>query len=142
MALNTCGPCPPNTGYQDIPRSMCPIERKIYSNTYTFIMPKQAKKKATVKKVKVNREAGIHLHKSKPRKGGKPQYFWILISRNGRTLATSEMYVFKQGATKAIKTVFNFMEGIYKLKPVNKNNGYYFDHTEKGYEAAANLVAL
>lgn len=105
-------------------------------------MPKQAKKKAKVKKVKVNREAGIHLHKSKSRNGAKPQYFWILISKNGRTLATSETYVFKQGATKAIKTVFNFMESVHKLKPLNKNNGYYFDHTEKGYEAAANLVGL
>lgn len=59
---------------------------------------------------KVNRQAGIHLHSSViKRSNGRvitatKEYYWILIARNGKTIArSSETYKRKARAVKSIK---------------------------------------
>lgn len=90
---------------------------------------------------KVNRQAGIHLHKTEPKqavkksKNGatygpsvKPEYYWILIARNGKTIArSSETYKRKAGAVKSIYISASiFLGGLpYELIP-------YYDHTTEG----------
>lgn len=66
--------------------------------------------------MKVNRQAGIHLHKTKKSREKKikgtsihqksvtyTEYYWILIAKNGKTIArSSETYKRKAGAVKSI----------------------------------------
>lgn len=90
---------------------------------------------------KVNRQAGIHLHKTDPKqavrrsKNGathgptvKPEFYWILIARNGKTIArSSETYKRKAGAVKSIVVAAAIFLGgnPYELIP-------YYDHTLDG----------
>ena len=89
--------------------------------------------------MKVNRQAGIHLHKTKVRTGSiksnmatkdlyEEQYYWILIARNGKTIArSSETYKRKAGAVKSIVVATGIVLGRtpYALIP-------YYDHTVEG----------
>lgn len=84
---------------------------------------------------KQNRKPGIHLHKTeilKPAKKGKPksetyyksEFYWILIAKNGKTIArSSEMYKTKRAAVKSIGIAADITTGI---KPRE-----YYDHTGK-----------
>ncbi len=88
---------------------------------------------------KVNRKAGIHLHSTKvlnAAKTGKPkyetyftkEYYWILIAKNGKTIArSSETYKRKASAVKSIYVAaIIFLDGTpYELIP-------YYDHTLEG----------
>lgn len=82
---------------------------------------------------KQNRKPGIHLHKTT---GGfyasspdsKPEYYWILIAKNGKTIArSSEAYKRKSSAVKSIYISASiFLGGLpYELIP-------YYDHTLDG----------
>lgn len=87
-------------------------------------------------KQKVNRKKGIHLHKTEPTLSvkkskistiygppGKPEYYWILITKNGKTICrSSETYKTKRAAVKSIGVAAEIF--------INK--GYYFDHTTGG----------
>lgn len=88
---------------------------------------------------KVNRQAGIHLHKTKVRVGSiksnlatkelyEEQYYWILIAKNGKTIArSSETYKRKGSAVKSIVVATGIVLGRtpYTLIP-------YYDHTLEG----------
>lgn len=72
-----------------------------------------------------NRQPGIHLHKTKPRTIdlGPAEWYWILIAKNGKTIAkSSETYKRKAGAVKSIRIVASHFE----------NNHYYYDHVGGG----------
>jgi hypothetical protein len=74
-------------------------------------------------KQKVNRKEGIHLHKSHSFLG-KSEYYWILIAKNGKTIAkSSETYKRKKSAVYSIEVASSIMTG-----QIPKN---YFDHTGK-----------
>lgn len=80
--------------------------------------------------MKQNRKPGIHLHKTKPRtiELGPPEYYWILIAKNGKTIAkSSETYKRKAGAVKSIYVAATIFLGgkPYELIP-------YYDHTLEG----------
>lgn len=80
---------------------------------------------------KQNRQPGIHLHRTQRRTGSiksdkvskevyQTEYYWILISKNGRTIArSSETYKRKGSAIKSIEIVASYFE----------NNQHYHDHT-------------
>lgn len=77
---------------------------------------------------KQNRKPGIHLHKTT---GGfyasspdsKPEYYWILIARNGKTIAkSSETYKRKGSAVRSIAIAAAHFD----------NNNHYYDHTTGG----------
>lgn len=77
---------------------------------------------------KVNRQAGIHLHKTaiSKRVGNKNvitvEWYWILIARNGKTIArSSETYKRKKSAVYSIEVASSIMTG-----QIPKS---YFDHT-------------
>lgn len=89
---------------------------------------------------KQNRKPGIHLHKTEPARAErrsehgvtygppvKPEYYWILIAKNGKTIArSSETYKTKRSAVKSISIaakVFTNAVGMF--------GGYYIDHTGK-----------
>ena len=81
---------------------------------------------------KVNRQAGIHLHKTvrQYKIGGKvyTEYYGTLIAKNGKTIARSyETYKRKAGAVKSIYISASiFLGGLpYELIP-------YYDHTLEG----------
>lgn len=78
---------------------------------------------------KQNRKPGIHLHKTT---GGfyasspdsKPEYYWILIAKNGKTIArSSETYKRKKSAVYSIEVASSIMTG-----EIPKS---FFDHTGK-----------
>lgn len=76
---------------------------------------------------KVNRKPGIHLHCSAPRVTEMGvninEYYWILIAKNGKTIArSSETYKRKGSAVKSIAVA----EEIFDSK------GYFYDHTTGG----------
>lgn len=60
------------------------------------------------------KQQGIHL------KANTQNWWWVLVSRNGRVLATSEMYSSKSAAVKGIISVAKFFN----------NNNHYYDHTK------------
>jgi uncharacterized protein YegP (UPF0339 family) len=72
---------------------------------------------------KQKRQPGIHLHKTawKSVSTGKYcEWYWILIAKNGRTIArSSETYKTKRAAIKSIEIVAKHFE----------NNQHYTDHT-------------
>lgn len=76
---------------------------------------------------KTNRKPGIHLHTTQGVKIGKTfttEYYWILIARNGKTIAkSSETYKTKRAAVRSIVVAADIMTGI---KPRE-----YYDHTRK-----------
>lgn len=77
---------------------------------------------------KTNRKPGVHLHKTQSAydamRGIKPEYYWILISKNGKTIAkSSEAYKTKRAAVKSIGIAADIMTG---HKPKS-----YYDHTGK-----------
>lgn len=89
---------------------------------------------------KVNRKPGIHLHKTTPARAERrskhgvtygppvpPEYYWILIAKNGKTIAkSSETYKRKSGAVGSIRVaakVFRASFGMF--------GGHFFDHTGK-----------
>lgn len=85
--------------------------------------------------MKQNRKPGIHLHKTvkykiKESKGtGIPgkfidhiEYYWILIAKNGKTIAEGKPCKRKASAVRSIKVA----EEIFDSK------GYYYDHTTGG----------
>lgn len=81
---------------------------------------------------KVNRKAGIHLHKTEARRkitATTPEYYpaeyyWILIARNGKTIArSSETYKRKRSAVKSIAIASDIMRF--------GSPGSYFDHSGK-----------
>lgn len=79
---------------------------------------------------KQNRQPGIHLHKAiAPNyESGKYEYYWILISKNGRTIAkSSETYKRKGSAVRSIEIAATILLGgkPYELIP-------YFDHIQPG----------
>lgn len=59
---------------------------------------------------------GIHLYVN-----SNHQYWWTLVARNGRTLATSETYTTKQSAVKGIKSTMYWFD----------DNNHYYDYTGK-----------
>ena len=72
---------------------------------------------------KQNRKPGIHLHTSTTIINYKKEYYWILIARNGKTIArSSETYKTKRSAVKSIVIA----EEIFDRK------NYYYDHTTGG----------
>lgn len=83
--------------------------------------------------MKVNRQAGIHLHASIGLKKGasmkdpypyEKQYYWILIAKNGKTIArSSETYKRKGSAVKSIAIASDIMRF--------GSPGSYFDHSGK-----------
>jgi uncharacterized protein YegP (UPF0339 family) len=80
-------------------------------------------------KQKVNRKPGIHLHKTEQLwpTDGPAEYYWIIISKNGKTIArSSEMYNRKKSAIYSIEVASSIMTG-----QIPKN---YFDHTGNGVE--------
>lgn len=93
--------------------------------------------------MKANRQAGIHLHKTKKTirhgrntKSGVPaigpltkeEFYWILIARNGKTIArSSETYKRKAGAVKSIVVSVGILLG---SKPYDIIT--YHDHTLEG----------
>jgi hypothetical protein len=89
---------------------------------------------------KVNRKPGIHLHKTKrfgfkiskgtkkPVGAVKTEYYWILIAKNGKTIAkSSETYKTKRGAVGSILVAAGiFLDAKpYELIP-------YYDHSKPG----------
>lgn len=75
---------------------------------------------------KVNRQAGIHLHKTIAPNcyTGKHEWYWILIARNGKTIArSSETYKRKKSAVYSIEVASSIMTGEIPIS--------YFDHTGK-----------
>lgn len=79
---------------------------------------------------KANRQPGIHLHRTawKSVKTGKYcEWYWILIARNGKTIArSSETYKRKRSAVKSIAIAAKLFAGSMGL-----SGGHYFDHTGK-----------
>lgn len=76
--------------------------------------------------MKVNRQAGIHLHKTIAPNyyTGKHEWYWVLIARNGKTIArSSETYTRKSGAVKSMKIARSIF--------VNLGGDCYYDHTSK-----------
>lgn len=78
---------------------------------------------------KVNRQAGIHLHKTIPtipeaQMGITTEFYWILIARNGKTIArSSETYNSKRATIKSIRIAAEIITG---HNPIE-----YYDHTRK-----------
>lgn len=79
---------------------------------------------------KTNRKPGIHLHRTTvQRKNGykvtaTEEWFWILIAKNGKTIArSSESYKTKRAAIRSMKVTAEIFTG---HKPIE-----YFDHTGK-----------
>lgn len=78
---------------------------------------------------KQNRKPGIHLHKSMPsiseaQIGIGAEYYWILISKNGKTIArSSETYKRKRDAVRSIKVASDIIRYV---KPSS-----FYDHTGK-----------
>lgn len=81
---------------------------------------------------KTNRKPGIHLHKSLPtipeaQIGIGAEYYWILIAKNGKTIArSSETYKRKRDAVRSI----NIASDIFRFVAT----GSYFDHSGKEVE--------
>lgn len=77
-----------------------------------------------------NRKPGIHLHKTAYKHvstGKYCEYYWILIARNGKTIAkSSETYKTKRAAVRGIEIAATIFLGgkPYELIP-------YYDHTGK-----------
>lgn len=74
---------------------------------------------------KQKRQPGIHLLKTiAPNYAtGKHEWYWILIAKNGRTIArSSETYMRKRSAIKSIEIVAKHFE----------TNQHYYDHTTGG----------
>lgn len=69
--------------------------------------------------MKVNRQAGIHLHEK--------QFYWILIARNGKTIAEGKPYKRKGSAVASIVVATGIVLGRtpYALIP-------YYDHSKPG----------
>lgn len=79
---------------------------------------------------KQNRQPGIHLHKTKPRTIdlGPAEWYWILIAKNGKTIArSSETYKRKRSAVASILVAAGIFLGgkPYELIP-------YHDHALPG----------
>lgn len=82
---------------------------------------------------KQNRKPGVHLHKGERKiyvpdiskmAIREPYWYWILIAKNGKTIArSSETYKKKGSAVKSIVVAADIMTGI---KPRE-----YYDHTRK-----------
>lgn len=85
-----------------------------------------------------NRQPGIHLHKTEPKQAikrhvngatygppVKPEYYWILIARNGKTIArSSETYKRKRSAVRSINIAARL------FYDAEMGVGWnYFDHT-------------
>lgn len=70
---------------------------------------------------------GFHLYKTRPSKVFRhkvSQYYWILVSKNGRTLAQSnKMHTTKQSCVKSIKAILILVEAT--------DRALYYDHTGK-----------
>jgi hypothetical protein len=88
---------------------------------------------------KVNRKPGIHLHKTerfgfkitkvtkKPVGTMFSQYYWILIAKNGKTVAkSSETYKRKRDAVRSIKIASNIFRFV--------SPSSFYDHTKKETE--------
>lgn len=76
---------------------------------------------------KQNRQPGIHLHKTKLRtiELGPAEWYWILIAKNGKTIAkSSETYKTKRSAVKSINIAARL---IYDAETGVGWN--YYDHT-------------
>lgn len=82
--------------------------------------------------MKQNRKPGIHLHKTVSRRRrlhdaelvNITEYYWILISKNGKTTArSSEMYKTKRATLRSMRITAEIFTG---HKPIE-----YFDHTQK-----------
>jgi hypothetical protein len=83
---------------------------------------------------KTKNKPGIHLYKStvtlgEAQMGIKPEYYWHIVSKNGRIIArSSETYTRKAGAVKSIKTAAKiFNDSIAAAGLMRK----YYDHSKK-----------
>lgn len=83
---------------------------------------------------KQNRKPGIHLHKTSGthKIGSKFQtyheYYWILIAKNGKTIArSSETYKTKRAAVKSIAIAAKLF-----AESVGVSGGHYYDHSSGG----------
>jgi hypothetical protein len=78
---------------------------------------------------KVNRKPGIHLHKTvvPPYEWKKQEFYWIIIAKNGKTIAkSSETYKRKRDAAKSIKIASDIFRFV--------SPGSFYDHTKKETE--------
>lgn len=75
---------------------------------------------------KTNRKPGVHLHKTMLHTtiGGDKisEYYWILIAKNGKTIAEGKPYKRKGSAVRSIQIAENLFLGHTK----------YYDHTTGG----------
>lgn len=94
-------------------------------------------------KQKVNRKPGMHLHKTEARRVLTPttpnyfpaEYYWILITRNGKTIAkSSETYKTKRAAVKSINVMLTLFDA--------QDMCLYYDHTPKGKEKEPDLFVI
>lgn len=80
---------------------------------------------------KQNRKPGIHLHHTEWKSVAtkKPiEYYWILIARNGKTIArSSETYKRKGSAVRSISIAAKLFAG-----SVGVTGGHYYDHSSGG----------
>lgn len=96
---------------------------------------------------KTNRKPGIHLHKTqrfgfkitkgtpKPVGAIQAQYYWILIAKNGKTIArSSETYKAKRAAVRSINVMLDMLDA--------QDMCLYYDHTPKGKENEPDLFVI
>lgn len=81
-------------------------------------------------KAKVNRKPGIHLHKTIPSRIysdlSKSEWYWILISSNGKTIAkSSETYKRRDSAIKSISIMADMFAA-------DNDGPKCYDHSEGG----------
>lgn len=79
--------------------------------------------------MKQNRKPGIHLHKTVNRVTAMGEnineFYWILIAKNGKTIArSSETYKTKRATLRSMRVAAEIFTG---HKPI-----YYYDHTTGG----------
>jgi uncharacterized protein YegP (UPF0339 family) len=76
---------------------------------------------------KTKNKQGIHLYKQHGWAQGKPEWYWHIVSKNGRIIArSSETYTRKSSAVKSILVAAEIFLGgkPYELIP-------YYDHSKK-----------
>jgi uncharacterized protein YegP (UPF0339 family) len=77
---------------------------------------------------KVNRKPGIHLHKTIPRSQVRYEYYWILIAKNGKTIAkSSETYKTKRAAVGSILIAASIFLDAEPYELIQ-----YYDHSKPG----------
>jgi hypothetical protein len=87
-------------------------------------------------KQKVNRMPGIHLHATLGKGTAFPkEFYWILIAKNGKTIAkSSETYKTKRAALASINVMLILFDA--------QDMCLYYDHTPKGKENEPDLFVI